>query len=86
MNRRTEIYSNAIDIAIEQFNNELVELIERKDVESFDRLVKKINRHMVKNGLITKDDVSLFFTDLFEIIRESVVDAIRILVNDLYEL
>ncbi len=86
MNRRTEIYSNAIDIAIEQFNNELVELIERKDVESFDRLVKKINRHMVKNGLITKDDVSLFFTDLFEIIRESVVDAIRILVNDLYKL
>lgn len=86
MNRRTEIYSNAIDIAIEQFNNELVELIERKDVESFDRLVKKINRHMVKNGLITKDDVSLFFTDLFEIIRESVVDAMRILVNDLYKL
>lgn len=86
MNRRTEIYSNAIDIAIEQFNNELIELIERKDVESFDRLVKKINRHMVKNGLITKDDVSLFFTDLFEIIRESVVDAMRILVNDLYKL
>lgn len=86
MNRRTEIYSNAIDIAIEQFNNELVELINIKDVELFDRLVKKINRHMVKNGLITKDDVSLFFTDLFEIIRESVVDAIRILVNDLYEL
>ena len=86
MNRRTEIYSNAIDIAIEQFNNELVELIERKDVESFDRLVKKINRHMVKNGLITKDDVSLFFTDLFEIIRESVVDAMRILVSDLYKL
>ncbi len=86
MNRRTEIYSNAIDIAIEQFNNELVELIERKDVESFDRLVKKINRHMVKNGLITKDDVSLFFTDLFEIIRESVVDAMCILVNDLYKL
>lgn len=86
MNRRAEIYSNAIDIAIEQFNNELVELIERKDVESFDRLVKKINRHMVKNGLITKDDVSLFFTDLFEIIRESVVDAMRILVNDLYKL
>ena len=86
MNRRTEIYSNAIDIAIEQFNNELVELINSKDVESFDRLVKKINRHMVKNGLITKDDVSLFFTDLFEIIRESVVDAIRILVNDLYKL
>ena len=86
MNRRTEIYSNAIDIAIEQFNNEVVELINSKDVESFDRLVKKINRHMVKNGLITKDDVSLFFTDLFEIIRESVVDAIRILVNDLYKL
>ena len=86
MNRRTEIYSNAIDIAIEQFNNELVELINSKDVELFDRLVKKINRHMVKNGLITKDDVSLFFTDLFEIIRESVVDAIRILVNDLYKL
>ena len=86
MNRRTEIYSNAIDIAIEQFNNELVELINSKDVESFDRLVKKINHHMVKNGLITKDDVSLFFTDLFEIIRESVVDAIRILVNDLYKL
>lgn len=86
MNRRTEIYSNAIDIAIEQFNNELVELIERKDIESFDRLVKKINRHMVKNGLITKDDVSSFFTDLFEIIRESVVDAMRILVNDLYKL
>lgn len=86
MNRRTEIYSNAIDIAIEQFNNELVELINIKDVESFDRLVKKINRHMVKNGLITKDDVSLFFTDLFEIIRESVVDAIHILVNDLYKL
>ena len=86
MNRRAEIYSNAIDIAIEQFNNELVELIEREDVESFDRLVKKINRHMVKNGLITKDDVSLFFTDLFEIIRESVVDAMRILVNDLYKL
>ncbi len=54
MNRRTEIYSNAIDIAIEQFNNELVELINSKDVELFDRLVKKINRHMVKNGLITK--------------------------------
>lgn len=86
MNRRTEIYSNAIDIAIEQFNKELVELIERNDVESFDRLVKKINRHMVKNGLITKDDVSLFFTDLFVIIRESVVDAMRILVNDLYKL
>lgn len=86
MNRRTEIYSNAIDIAIEQFNNELVELINSKDVELFDRLVKKINRHMVKNGLITKDDVSLFFTDLFEIIRESVVDAMRILVNDLYKL
>lgn len=86
MNRRTEIYSNAIDIAIEQFNNELVELINRKDIELFDRLVKKINRHMVKNGLITKDDVSLFFTDLFEIIRESVVDAMRILVNDLYKL
>lgn len=86
MNRRTEIYSNAIDIAIEQFNNELVELINNKDVELFDRLVKKINRHMVKDGLITKDDVSLFFTDLFEIIRESVVDAIRILVNDLYKL
>jgi hypothetical protein len=86
MNRRTEIYSNAIDIAIEQFNNELVELINIKDVELFDRLVKKINRHMVKNGLITKDDVSLFFTDLFEIIRESVVDAMRILVNDLYKL
>ena len=68
MNRRTEIYSNAIDIAIEQFNNDLVELINIKDVELFDRLVKKINRHMVKNGLITKDDVSLFFTDLFEII------------------
>ena len=86
MNRRTEIYSNAIDIAIEQFNNELVELINIKDVELFDRLVKKINRHMVKNGLITKDDVSLFFTDLLEIIRESVVDAMRILVNDLYKL
>lgn len=86
MNRRTEIYGNAIDIAIEQFNNELVELINSKDVELFDRLVKKINRHMVKNGLITKDDVSLFFTDLFEIIRESVVDAMRILVNDLYKL
>ena len=86
MNRRTEIYSNAIDIAIEQFNNELVELINSKDVELFDRLVKKINRHLVKNGLITKDDVSLFFTDLFEIIRESVVDAMRILVNDLYKL
>ena len=86
MNRRTEIYSNAIDIAIEQFNNELVELINSKDVELFDKLVKKINRHMVKNGLITKDDVSLFFTDLFEIIRESVVDAMRILVNDLYKL
>ena len=86
MNRRTEIYSNAIDIAIEQFNNELVELINSKDVELFDRLVKKINRHMVKNGLITKDAVSLFFTDLFEIIRESVVDAMRILVNDLYKL
>lgn len=86
MNRRTEIYSNAIDIAIEQFNNELVELINSKDVELFDRLVKKINRHMVKNGLITKDDVSLFFTDLFEIIRESVIDAMRILVNDLYKL
>ena len=86
MNRRTEIYSNAIDIAIEQFNNELVELINIKDVELFDRLVKKINRHMVKNGLITNDDVSLFFTDLFEIIRESVVDAMRILVNDLYKL
>ena len=86
MNRITEIYSNAIDIAIEQFNNELVELINSKDVELFDRLVKKINRHMVKNGLITKDDVSLFFTDLFEIIRESVVDAMRILVNDLYKL
>lgn len=86
MNRRTEIYSNAIDIAIEQFNNELVELVNSKDVELFDRLVKKINRHMVKNGLITKDDVSLFFTDLFEIIRESVVDAMRILVNDLYKL
>jgi hypothetical protein len=86
MNRRTEIYSNAIDIAIEQFNNELVELINSKDVELFDRLVKKINRHMVKNGLITKDDVSLFFTDLLEIIRESVVDAMRILVNDLYKL
>ena len=41
---------------------------------------------MVKIGLITKDDVSLFFTDLFEIIRESVVDAMRILVNDLYKL
>ena len=86
MNRRTEIYSNAIDIAIEQFNNELVELINRKDIELFDRLVKKINRHMVKNGLITKDDVSMFFTALFEIIRESVVDAMRILVNDLYKL
>ena len=86
MNRRTEIYSNAIDIAIEQFNNELVELINIKDVELFDRLVKKINRHMVKNGLITKDDVSLFFTDLFEIIIDSVVDAMRILVNDLYKL
>jgi hypothetical protein len=86
MNRRTEIYSNAIDIAIEQFNNELVELVNSKDVELFDRLVKKINRHMVKNGLITKDDVSLFFTDLLEIIRESVVDAMRILVNDLYKL
>ena len=86
MNRRTEIYGNAIDIAIEQFNNELVELINSKDVELFDRLVKKINYHMVKNGLITKDDVSLFFTDLFEIIRESVVDAMRILVNDLYKL
>lgn len=86
MNRRTEIYSNAIDIAFEQFNNELVELINSKDVELFDRLVKKINRHMVKNGLITKDDVSLFFTDLLEIIRESVVDAMRILVNDLYKL
>ena len=86
MNRRTEIYSNAIDIAIEQFNNELVELINITDVELFDRLVKKINRHMVKNGLITKDDVSLFFTDLLEIIRESVVDAMRILVNDLYKL
>ena len=73
MNRRTEIYSNAIDIAIEQFNNELVELINSKDVELFDRLVKKINRHMVKNGLIKKDDVSLFFTDLFEIIRERVL-------------
>ena len=86
MNRRTEIYSNAIDIAIEQFNNELVELINSKDVELFDRLVKKINRHMVKNGLITKDDVSLFFTDVLEISREGVVDAMRILVNDLYKL